>query len=78
MVKITNITKLEVEVAGKIYQFICDQDAQVGPAKEALLKFLGHCMELEKATPSATSESRSENQCALPPNEESKVDAVCP
>lgn len=50
MISIGNLTKLEIAVEGRIYQFICDPNSPVQHAKEAILKFLGHCLEIEKAS----------------------------
>ena len=44
-----NISKLEIYVEGKVYQFLCDPDAQLVHAKEALFQFQKYIGQVEDA-----------------------------
>lgn len=44
-----NITKLEQEVDGKSYIFLCDNESPLSVVKEVLQAFHSHCDALEKA-----------------------------
>lgn len=39
--------KIEILIAEKIFQFICDHDAQIAHVKEALFQFMKHVGHIE-------------------------------
>lgn len=43
-----NVTQLELEIEGKRYLFICDNDSPLSIVKSVLMDFHNHCDELEK------------------------------
>lgn len=43
-----NISKLEVTVGERVYNFLCDMDAPISHAKEAILKFLYYVNSIEE------------------------------
>ncbi len=45
---IQNVTKLEVKVGEKIYQFLCDQDSPITGVKEALIQFMSYSVNIER------------------------------
>lgn len=44
-----NITRLEQIIEGRIYHFCCDNDSPVNHCKEALARFLSHCVAVTNA-----------------------------
>ena len=57
MINFGNLAKLEMVIEGKAYHFLCDQNAPVQHAREAITKFLGHCLEIEKAAEAKAKET---------------------
>ena len=48
------ITKLEVNVAGKIYQLLCDADSSLQHVKEALFQFTNHVGKVQEMAANAS------------------------
>lgn len=44
-----SITQIQVEVEGKQYQFLCDNDSPLSIVKQVLMGLHEHCETLEKA-----------------------------
>lgn len=44
-----NVAKFEHKVGDRVYQFICDSDAPLGEAHDALSRFKSHVVELINA-----------------------------
>jgi len=42
-----NISKLELKVGEKVYQFLCDNDSPLNDVKEALFQFIKYCGQVE-------------------------------
>lgn len=53
-----NITKLEIQVLGKIYHLLCDHDSPLEHVKEALFQFLKYVGQIEDAAKAQQAEMK--------------------
>lgn len=64
---IKNVSKLEIKISEKIYQFFCDQDSPLAEAKEALFqfqKFVGQIEDAVKAQQEQAAKEAEEKEAA--------------
>jgi hypothetical protein len=57
-----NITKLEIEIAGKMYHLLCDQDSPIEHVKESLFQFLKYVGQIEDAIKQQAQKSAEEKK----------------
>jgi hypothetical protein len=65
-----NISKLEVLVEGKIYNFLCDMDSNLNHVKEALFQFQNYVGKIEEQIKAAQeAQAKLDAEKAVPPPE---------
>lgn len=59
-----NLSKLEVVIEDKVYQFICDHDAQIHHVKDALSQFIAYAVQFEEAVKKHMEDAKAAQQNA--------------
>lgn len=44
-VKVEQVTRIKVEIAGKVFSLICDSDSPLGSVHDTLMQIKGWCVE---------------------------------
>lgn len=70
-----NLTRLEAQVAGKVYHLLCDQDSPIEHVKIALFEFVKYIGSIEDAA-NAAQQKTQEVSKSDPFQEEPKVENV--
>lgn len=72
---IKNVSKLEIKINEKIYQFFCDQDSPLAEAKEALFQFQKFVGQIEDAV-KAQKEQEEKEAAEKAKVEQDKVEPI--
>ena len=57
-----NLSKLEIVIADKIYQFICDPDSPIEHCKEALFQCLKYIGKIEDSAKNSAEDLKDDNK----------------
>jgi hypothetical protein len=61
-----NISKLELSIASKVFNFMCDMDAPLNDVKEALFQFQKYVGQIEDQIKQQQEQKAQENKVVVP------------